>query len=82
MCLQLIKQFQAQLPTVAIIIMGSATSRPNAVTALNAGAADFMRKPVDEDELVARIERHVQRQVSCPCVGTAYCGLHVLGRCL
>uniref|UniRef100_A0A7S0RU76 Response regulatory domain-containing protein n=1 Tax=Chlamydomonas leiostraca TaxID=1034604 RepID=A0A7S0RU76_9CHLO len=60
--IQLIKQFQAQLPTVAIIIMGSATSRPNAVTALNAGAADYMRKPVDEDELVARIERHVQRQ--------------------
>lgn len=63
MCLQLIKQLHAQLSTVAVIVTGSHTSRPSAVSALQAGAADYMRKPVDHDELIARIERHVQRQV-------------------
>lgn len=61
---QLIKQLQSHLATISIIVMGSSTSRPNAVTALQAGASDYVRKPVIKEEFVARIERHVQRQVS------------------
>ncbi len=64
--LQLIKQLQGHNPTVAIIVLGSPATRPGCITALQAGAADHLRKPVDVDELMARIERHVQRQVMRP----------------
>ncbi len=43
--------------------MGEPGGRVSAVSALQGGAADFMHKPLDLDELVARLERHVQRQV-------------------
>ncbi|GAX80917.1 hypothetical protein CEUSTIGMA_g8352.t1 [Chlamydomonas eustigma] len=61
---QLIKQLQVQNATVAIVVLGSQGGKVDAVSALQAGAADFMLKPLDLDEMVARIERHVQRQHS------------------
>jgi len=60
--IQFIKQLQAKNPTVAIIVLGAKAGRVDAVSALQGGASDFMLKPIDLDELVARIERHVQRQ--------------------
>eukprot|EP00798_Chlamydomonas_sp_ICE-L_P025644 gene25644-11308_t len=61
--MQMIKQLQAKNPTVAIMCLGSTDGDGvDVVTALQGGAADFMKKPFDLDELVARIERHVQRQ--------------------
>ena len=59
----MIKQLQSKNPTVAIMCLGSSSGGCDGVTALQGGAADFMIKPLDLDELVARIERHVQRQV-------------------
>lgn len=64
--MQLIKHIQHRYPMIAIIVLGSGQSPPNAVASLQAGAADFMVQPVDVEELMARIERHVQRQVSTP----------------
>ncbi|KAJ9516267.1 hypothetical protein QJQ45_001104 [Haematococcus lacustris] len=62
--LRLIEQVNSMNVTVATLVMGSVTTRPDAITSLTAGAADHMCKPVDLEELVARIGRHVQRQHS------------------
>jgi CheY-like chemotaxis protein len=62
--LRLIEQVAAANVTVATVVLASPMVRPDAVSALLAGAADHMRKPVDMDELVARVGRHVQRQHS------------------
>ncbi|KAG2495444.1 hypothetical protein HYH03_006390 [Edaphochlamys debaryana] len=59
---QLIRQLQAVNPTVSILVLGSRGGALSPVAALQAGASDFMTKPLDLDELVARVERHVQRQ--------------------
>ncbi|GLI63425.1 hypothetical protein VaNZ11_006395 [Volvox africanus] len=59
---QLIRQLQGLNPTVAVIVLGSKGGPLTVVQALQAGAADFMSKPLNIDELVARVERHVQRQ--------------------
>ncbi|GIM02551.1 hypothetical protein Vretimale_7365 [Volvox reticuliferus] len=59
---QLIRQLQGLNPTVAVIVLGSKGGPLTVVQALQAGAADFMLKPLNLDELVARVERHVQRQ--------------------
>lgn len=59
---KLIKQLQRINPTVAIMVLGSKGGPISAIQALQAGAADYMVKPPDLDELVARVERHVQRQ--------------------
>ncbi|GLC61812.1 hypothetical protein PLESTB_001805700 [Pleodorina starrii] len=59
---QLIRQLQGLNPTVAVLVLGSRGGPLSAVQALQAGAADFMMKPLHLDELVARVERHVQRQ--------------------
>ncbi|GFR44507.1 hypothetical protein Agub_g5772 [Astrephomene gubernaculifera] len=59
---QLIMQLQSLNPTVAVMVLGARGGPLPAVQALQAGAADFMAKPLSLDELVARVERHVQRQ--------------------
>ncbi|KXZ47531.1 hypothetical protein GPECTOR_34g690 [Gonium pectorale] len=58
----LILQLQGLNPTVAVLVLGSVGGPLSAVGALQAGAADYMAKPLALDELVARVERHVQRQ--------------------
>lgn len=63
--LQVIKQLLAHHSTAAVILMGGSECRVSATRALQAGACDFVRKPVDLEELMARIERSVQRQVCC-----------------
>lgn len=59
---KLIKALQKANPTVAIVVLGSKGGAVSAVQSLQSGAADFMLKPLHLDELVARVERHVQRQ--------------------
>lgn len=46
------------LPVLLISAIGGA---PRKVTGLDAGADDFMEKPVDADELLARIRAHLRR---------------------
>lgn len=59
---QLIRALQAQNAAVAIMCIGKRGGRLDAVGALQCGAADFMYKPLDLEEMIARFERHVQRQ--------------------
>ncbi|EFJ42707.1 hypothetical protein VOLCADRAFT_97137 [Volvox carteri f. nagariensis] len=59
---QLIRQLQSLNPTVAVLVLGSRGGPLSAVQALQSGAADYMMKPLNLDEMVARVERHVQRQ--------------------
>jgi len=48
-------------PRPAIVIfLNDSLGVPEALTALRAGASDFVRSPVDYDELVTRIEVHVR----------------------
>ena len=67
----MIKQFQKANPAIAILGLGQPGEgdKLDAVSALQAGAADFMKRPLDLNELVARVERHVQRQVRPRLVG-------------
>lgn len=50
-------------PTVAIMVLGSLGGTTSSVASLQAGATDYMTKPLDLEELIARVGRHVQRQV-------------------
>ncbi|MBS0420807.1 MAG: diguanylate cyclase [Proteobacteria bacterium] len=47
---------EANLPSVYILLLTSHGAVTHAVEALRAGANDFIRKPADETELVARLE--------------------------
>ena len=61
----IIRNLQSQQPLASIICIGSVDSSMDAVSCLQAGAVDYLRKPLDaatQEELLARIERHVARQ--------------------
>ena len=60
-----IRNLQAQQPLASIICIGAVDSKLDAISCLQAGAVDYLRKPLDaekQEELLARIERHVARQ--------------------
>ncbi|KAG1663578.1 hypothetical protein FOA52_013198 [Chlamydomonas sp. UWO 241] len=58
----LIAKLQGLNATTAILLMGTRGGVVSPEAALQAGATDFMARPVDLDEMIARIERHVLRQ--------------------
>jgi CheY-like chemotaxis protein len=55
---QQIRQMQG-IPYIPILLV-TAYAEPKAVEGLNLGANDFIRKPIDFDELVARVRAFLQ----------------------
>src|SRR6185437_14473583 len=47
---------EAKLPSIYILLLTSHSAVARAVEGLRAGANDFIRKPADESELLARLE--------------------------
>ena len=59
--IQLVRAAQAIRPTLPAVIMTAHATIDAAVAALRGGAVDFIRKPIDTDELLAQVERAVTR---------------------
>ena len=55
--LQFLHRLRKEHPNLPVIIISGAATNRDAVAALSAGAADFVRKPFDIDELRLRVER-------------------------
>jgi two-component system response regulator HydG len=58
--MQLLKELRARGADLPVIVVTSATELSSAVTAMRAGAADYITKPVDFDELNLSISRAIQ----------------------
>src|SRR5262249_59216932 len=59
---ELLPQLKRLAPQAAVIIVTGYADLQGAVSALRLGAADYILKPVDADELRARLGRIVERQ--------------------
>lgn len=51
-----------KISSVPILVLTAVTDKETMVTLLKAGADDYIRKPFDNDELIARIETNIRRQ--------------------
>jgi DNA-binding NtrC family response regulator len=58
--LQLVTELQARAPGVPVIVLTAHGTVASAVECLQAGAADYLLKPVDAGELVIALERALQ----------------------
>ena len=55
--LQLLKEIRARFPGVAVIVMTAHGTVPLAVEAMKAGAADFVMKPFDREEVLYSVRK-------------------------
>jgi two-component system, NtrC family, response regulator PilR len=60
--LELLREVKSQNPSIAVIMITAHTSTKSAVEALKAGAADYIAKPFDVDELKIIIRKAVERK--------------------
>jgi DNA-binding NtrC family response regulator len=60
--LDLLREIKAQNPSIVVIMITAHTSTKSAVDALKAGAADYIAKPFDVDELKIIIGKAVERK--------------------
>src|SRR5216117_1063346 len=60
--LELLREIKSQNPSIAVIMITAHTSTKSAVDALKAGAADYIAKPFDVDELRIIIRKAVERK--------------------
>jgi two-component system response regulator PilR (NtrC family) len=60
--LDLLREIKTQNPSIAVIMITAHTSTKSAVEALKAGAADYIAKPFDVDELKLIIRKVVERK--------------------
>jgi DNA-binding NtrC family response regulator len=60
--LDLLREIKAQNPSIVVIMITAHTSTKSAVDALKAGAADYIAKPFDVDELKIIISKAVERK--------------------
>jgi DNA-binding NtrC family response regulator len=60
--LDLLDQVRALAPRAAVILMTGYATLDSAVAALRGGAADYLEKPFEPDDLAARIERALRRR--------------------
>jgi FixJ family two-component response regulator len=59
--LDLQKRLAAHASCLPILMVGSSSDVPTAVSAMKAGAIDFMTKPVDVETLVVAVKRAIER---------------------
>src|SRR5260370_30393152 len=59
--LELLREIKTQNPSIAVIMITAHTSTKSAIDALKAGAADYIAKPFDVDELKIIIRKAVER---------------------
>lgn len=59
--LQLQETLRARLPEVSIVFITGHGNVPSSVTAMKAGAVDFLEKPVKADQLIAALDRAIER---------------------
>jgi DNA-binding response OmpR family regulator len=55
--IELLRKLKATLPAIPVIIVTSVKTVSSAVTAMQAGAADYVTKPFGEEDLRARVRR-------------------------
>ncbi len=55
--IQLLEEINRQWPTLPVLIITAHGTIPDAVSATQRGAVDFLTKPVDKDDLLAHVER-------------------------
>lgn len=60
---EVLRRLRAAHVRTPVIIVSGRTAMDNKIRALNLGADDFMTKPFNEDELVARIRAVVRRSI-------------------
>jgi two-component system response regulator HydG len=58
--LTLLPKLKAMMPDVPVLMMTAYGSIENAVKALKAGAADYLTKPLDVEEVLIKVERHLE----------------------
>ncbi len=58
----LLEKLRADFPSVPVIVVTAFGEMSSAVTAMRAGAADYIVKPVDLEELIVAIERAIQHR--------------------
>jgi two-component system response regulator QseB len=59
--LSLLRQLRARRDTVPVLIISAREAVPDRIAGLNAGADDYLLKPFDLDELVARVRALLRR---------------------
>jgi DNA-binding response OmpR family regulator len=60
------RQLRARFPTTVLVILTARTEEMDVVVALEAGADDYLTKPVRLAELHARIRAHLRRDAAVP----------------
>lgn len=64
--IELCKRIRAIHPSIPILLLTAIDSKDNVVTGLDAGADDYLTKPFDFRELLARIRRLLKRSAPLP----------------
>jgi DNA-binding response OmpR family regulator len=62
--LSLLHKIRARRDTVPVLIISARDAVPDRIAGLNAGADDYLLKPFDLDELVARVRALLRRQTN------------------
>lgn len=71
---QLLQRIKSQAPRTEVVMMTAYGSSDNAVACLKKGAADYILKPFDLDDLSLRISRLLEMQaVKARCVSLEHC---------
>ncbi|MYM41195.1 response regulator transcription factor [Duganella qianjiadongensis] len=75
--MDVLRQYRAQGGTVPVLIVTARDAPPSRVLGLDAGADDYLVKPFDIDELLARIRALLRRGKAAQQVQVAFRGLQV-----
>ena len=67
------RRIRRESPATPVVMLGARPSEVDAVTGLDAGAVDYLHKPFEIDELLARVRAHLRaaREVQSAVVETA-----------